>query len=79
MKSEEYEEKILNNFLGNRIVRVLLVLGLEKDSFEIRMTSGKFTFDLFLTYKLNSTHQMCGYQVYMQKFRYNLVIKSYFF
>ena len=67
--SHEYEVKIKKHFLGNKIVRVWGTLGLVNDSYEFRMYNDKFTFDMFLVYKTNSTHQWCGYQVNRDKFK----------
>ena len=39
------------------------------DSYELRLFNDKFTFDLFLVYKLNETHQWCGYQYNRLKYR----------
>ena len=67
--AHEYENKIKKHFLGNKIVRVWGTLGLVNDSYEFRLFNDKFTFDMFLVYKINDTHQWCGYQVKRYKFR----------
>lgn len=67
--SHEYDDRIKQHFLGNKIVRIWGTLGLLNDSFEFRLFNDKFTFDLFLVYKINQTHQWCGYQVKRYKFR----------
>jgi hypothetical protein len=70
MKSEEYEPFIKKHFLGNPVVHVILVHGLIKDGYELRLTNGKFTYDLFMTYRWNMTHQWCGYYTEKSKFKY---------
>ncbi len=67
--ADEYETKIKRHFLGNKIVRLWSTLGLLNDSYEFRMSNDAFTFDMFLVYKINSTHQWCGYQVNRKKYR----------
>lgn len=67
--AHEYDTSIKKAFLGNSIVRIWGTLGMLNDSFEFRMYNDKFTFDLFLTYKLNETIQWCGYQVNRLKYR----------
>lgn len=67
--AHEYDDRIKKHFLGNKIVRIWGTLGLLNDSFEFRLFNDKFTFDLFLVYKINQTHQWCGYQVKRYKFR----------
>ncbi len=39
------------------------------DSYELRLTNDKFTFDMFMVYKINSTNQWCGYQVNRVKYK----------
>lgn len=67
--AHEYEDRIKQNFLGNKIVRLWSSLGLVNDSFEFRLFNDVFTFDMFLVYKFNSTSQWCGYQVGRVKYR----------
>ena len=67
--AHEYDDRIKKHFLGNKIVRVWGTLGLKNDSYEFRLYNDQFTFDMFLVYKLNLTHQWCGYQVNRVKFR----------
>lgn len=67
--AHEYDKKLKKHLLGNKIVRVWGTLGLVNDSFEFRLYNDKFTFDMFLVYKINQTHQWCGYQVNRYKFR----------
>jgi hypothetical protein len=67
--ADEYDTRLKKTFIGNKIVRLWSTLGLLNDSYEFRMFNDRFTFDLFLVYKTNQTHQWCGYQVNRSKFR----------
>ena len=67
--SHNYEDKLLKKFLGNKIVNVYSTLGLVKEAFVLRLLSQDFSFDIFLIYKLNETHQWNGYQGNRQLFR----------
>jgi hypothetical protein len=67
--ADEYDTRIKKAFLGNKIVRVWGTLGLVNDSYEFRMYNDLFTFDMFLVYQHNTSHNWCGYQVNKVKFR----------
>lgn len=67
--AHEYDARIKKHFLGNKIVRVWGTLGLINDSFEFRLYNDQFTFDMFMVYKTNLTHQWCGYQINRVKFK----------
>ena len=67
--AREYDTKLKKVFMSNRVVRLWGTLGLVNDSYEFRMFNDQFTFDMFLVYKANDTHQWCGYQVNRSKFK----------
>jgi hypothetical protein len=66
--SREYEPEIRQFFLGNEYSRLGIELGLRNDSYELRLVNQQFTFDLFLVYPNNETHDWCGYQVRRRKY-----------
>jgi hypothetical protein len=75
MWNDHYENKILEKFRGNNFTSLILTLGLVKEAFELRLQSinkqrtHRFSFDIFLIYKLNETYQWNGYQGNRQLFR----------
>lgn len=68
--SHEYEDKIEKYFLGNKKTPVTIIFGFKNDSYELRLNDDLIQYDIFLTYKYNSTHMWCGYQLQLRKFRY---------
>jgi hypothetical protein len=66
--SREYTTDIRAHFLGNNVTRLAIELGMQNDSYELRLSSHGYTFDLFLVYGLNETHDSCGYQVQWRKY-----------
>ena len=58
---EEFEEKIIDKFIGNEKIRLLLSFGNPNDSYELRFTDDFFQYDAFYLYKHNATHQFLPY------------------
>lgn len=58
---EEYEYKIVDKFIGNPNLRLLLSFGSPNESYELRFTDDFFQYDCFFFYKHNETHQFLPY------------------
>ena len=82
LRANDYDEKIIEKFKGDKLTPLFSTLGLLNDSLEIRLTNSKkprFTYDLFLAYefsekelsKINSeiNLQWSGFQNEKRKFR----------
>ena len=69
MDIEEFDQRIINKFLGNENFKLLLSFGLPNESYELRFTAENFQFDCFFIYNYNTTHRFAPY------FSDNFVIK----
>jgi hypothetical protein len=69
MWNYDYDDRILEKFRGNEILYLYQTLGLIREAYELRTIYSRFTFDIFLVYKLNETYQWNGYQGNRQLFR----------
>ncbi|UJR35253.1 hypothetical protein I4U23_028017 [Adineta vaga] len=72
---EEYDESIRHHFLGNPVTHIWAALGLVNDSLEFRLSSGRYVFDLFWTYREDNT-RWYGYQAQRSKYRRSLPLFS---
>lgn len=66
--AHEYEKAIKEKFLGNKYMRLWLTHGLVDDGYELRLYSGRFTYDMMFVYKVNYTAQWSGYHVHLKKY-----------
>ena len=61
MFAENYDLRIKRAFLGNKKMRILTSYGVPNEGLEFRLHNGFFYHDLFLLFKVNSTHMWSGY------------------
>ena len=61
VRYEDYDIRVKKAFLGNRRLRLLRTFGNHKNGLELRLHNSHFQFDLFLCYKVNSTHMWVPY------------------
>ncbi|CAF1348610.1 unnamed protein product [Adineta ricciae] len=73
---EEYDESIRSHFLGNPVTHIWAALGLVNDSLEFRLSSGRYVFDLFWTYREGNNARWYGYQAQRSKYRRSLPLFS---
>ena len=76
---EDYEDKILDEFIGNQNLRLLLSFGSPNESYELRFIDDFFQYDCFFFYKHNATHQFLPYfqENYVSKLDIFLNYKEY--
>lgn len=72
----EYDNNLKKHFIENEDIRLAIAIGLPQEGYEMRLLSRTHrTFDLFLVYKYNETHQWNGYHFKRYVYRY---IKYFF-
>jgi hypothetical protein len=61
MEIEEFDQRIIDKFLGNKNLKLIQSFGLPNESYELRFRDGSFLFDCFFIYKYNRTHRFIPY------------------
>lgn len=61
MSIEDYEYKIIEKFYKNRKLYIIRTFGKPEISFELRLTDGYITYDVFFLTKHNKTNQFLSY------------------
>ena len=61
--ADEYKREIPKYFFGNKVYPIVMSQGVPKESYELRISKGLFTYDLFFVYKdtANTTFQWTTY------------------
>jgi phosphorylcholine metabolism protein LicD len=60
---DEYDQSVKNHFEKNETVKLIKEFGTLNDSYELRLVDMKYSYDIFITYKIGKEKQWCGYQM----------------
>ncbi|KAI0989004.1 hypothetical protein GJ496_008585 [Pomphorhynchus laevis] len=70
MFATEYDDRVLNTFIGNKELSVYLKFGVFPDPMEFRLTNGKYSFDLFVLKYEPDLNSLIGiYQANLNTYR----------
>ena len=70
MFEDELSSNVRDSFLGDSVNSLSVIFGFKNDSYEMRLRNNdKLQFDIFVTYKYNTTNSWCGYQIGRKKYR----------
>lgn len=58
---DEYDDEILQKFIGNQKLFIWEKLGMKKMGLEFRMYGCDWTYDMFFMYKKETSNEMCIY------------------